>query len=185
MDWLSSLLPLTSLPLPLDSLFFTFRRKLEGEESLGEERAGFWGSLCTDWLLLVTEPSSFWWLAGEDMATGRDKLSWTDLLRGGGDSGLTDWLSSSPWKTDKTSYCLKFMFWIVFTAVNCSCISWSLCDLWASCWRAERLFEFTAGRRLPLGPLGQLGLCTMGAGVQTLRLRNHLTPVRSWRTVHA
>lgn len=85
-------LPLSSLPLPLDSLFFTFRRKLEGEESLGVERAGLCASFSNDWLLLATEDVtlSFEGLTGEDMATARVKLSWNDLLRDGGVSALTD-----------------------------------------------------------------------------------------------
>lgn len=88
-------LPLTSLPFPLDSRFLTFRRKPVGEEDdgkmeehsvlvPGEDR----GAESSVVLLEVPKRgawpgSSVWPLADEEMDTGRDRLSCSDLLRCG------------------------------------------------------------------------------------------------------
>lgn len=90
------LLPLTSLPFPLDSLFLTFRRKPEEEESFVGETQGLSvpvpeGDCGLESSVVLLEVltgravsgSCFWPLAVWEM-TGKDRLSCSDLLRCGG-----------------------------------------------------------------------------------------------------
>lgn len=90
------LLPLTSLPFPLDSLFLTFRRKPEEEESFVGEMQGLSvpvpeGDCGLESSVVLLEVltgravsgSCFWPLAVWEM-TGKDRLSCSDLLRCGG-----------------------------------------------------------------------------------------------------
>lgn len=106
--------PLTSLPLPLDSLFFAFRMNPELDcgdmASFGDARGlpllsilspseadGLQGSSALPRNpSLVSPGSSFCPFSGKQTGTGRDRLSWMDLLLLLGDSCSSS--SSASWR---------------------------------------------------------------------------------------
>lgn len=115
--------PLTSLPLPLDSLFFALRVNPElacGDmASFGDARGLPLLSILSpseaDGLLessalprspsLVSPGSSFCPFPGEQTGTGRDRLSWMDLLFLRGDSCSSS--SSASWR-NKTNHLRQY-----------------------------------------------------------------------------
>lgn len=120
-----SCIPLSSFPLPLDSLFLTLRINPEGEcgdkVSFGEDKEGLPllsilstsdgdkdGLLESSALLLhpslVSPGSSFCPFPGQQTGTGRDRLSWMDLLLLGDSCSSCSSSSSSVSCRAKTNY---------------------------------------------------------------------------------